>query len=60
MAKGLPPWWLYLILCIGGFVAAGIYFEKAFTEGPPVRSMITAIVWLVLGLVWLFSAHRSR
>ena len=60
MASKLPPWWLYLILCISSFAAAAIYLEKAFTEGPVLRSVVTAVVWLVLGVVWLVSSYLSR
>jgi hypothetical protein len=59
MRKRSPPWWFYTILSVGSFTAAVIYFNKAYRSGPLTRSLVMALIYLGLAILWFVTSYFS-
>lgn len=46
-----------MILSVGSFTAAVIYFNKAYRSGPLTRSLVTATIYLGLAVLWFFGSY---
>jgi hypothetical protein len=42
------------------FVLAGAYLLKVLEDGASRGRVVPAIVWTVLGILWLFAFYRAR
>ena len=55
-----PSPWLHLALGAVAFVLAGAYLLKILEEGATRGRVIPAIVWAILGILWLCAFYRAR
>jgi hypothetical protein len=53
-----PPRWLFLALTIGSLLASGIYIGKIVFLDAAAGSILQAVIFGVLGVLWLLMAHR--
>jgi hypothetical protein len=54
------PRWMFLLLCIGGSWASGIYLGKISIEGATTGNLIPMICFGILGLIMAFGAVSER
>lgn len=54
------PRWTFLLLCIGGSWASGIYLGKITIEGATTEFLIPMICFGIMGLIMAFGAVSER
>jgi len=54
-----PPRWLFLVLTVGSLLASGIYIGKIVFLDATIGSILRAVIFGVLGVLWLYMSQRS-
>jgi hypothetical protein len=55
-----PPRWFFLALTVGSLLASGIYIGKIVFLDAAAGSILRAVIFGVLGVLWLYMSHRSN
>jgi hypothetical protein len=55
-----PPRWLYFVIGVGALIACGIYVGTGAAEGFTSGRIARAVMFGVLGLLWVFQYGQGR
>lgn len=55
-----PPFWLFVLLMVGGFMASGVYVRVMSAQGPSAGDLIRAVGFAILGLLMLWGVLAGR
>lgn len=55
----MPPWWLFALISIGAFIAAGIFIGIMSIEGITTLKFIQTVVFGILGLIMFWGTKNK-